>query len=177
MNLKLYLESILLLSGDELKISELCKFFRKDHQEITKILNEIKDERKNTGINVEMDTENVYLTTNPASGEIVHKFFNQESKPKKLSGAALETLSIIAYRQPVTKSDIEGIRGVSAEGVIQNLEDKKLIRICGKKDSVGRPNLYEVTDRFFSYLKINSIEELPNYDEVKRHIERENEDK
>lgn len=177
MNLKVYLESILLLSGDELKISELCKFFRKDHQEIIKILNEIKDERKNSGINVEIDGENIYLITNPASGEIVHNFFNQESKPKKLSGAALETLSIIAYRQPVTKSEIEGIRGVSAEGVIQNLEDKKLIRICGKKESTGRPNLYEVTDRFFTYLKIDSIEELPNYDEVKSHIERENENK
>jgi segregation and condensation protein B len=177
MNLKLHLESILLLSVEELKISELCKFFKKNQEEMIDILNEIKEERKNTGINLEIGRENVYLITNPASGEIVHRFFNQESKPKKLSGAALETLSIIAYRQPVTKSEIEAIRGVAVEGVVQNLEDKKLIRVCGKKDGIGRPNLYGVTDRFFSYLKINSIEELPNYIEVKEYIERENESK
>ena len=100
-------------------------------------------------------------------GEIINDFFQQESKPKKLSGAALETLSIIAYRQPITKGEIEAIRGVSVDRIIQNLEEKKFVRVCGKKEAVGRPNLYEVTDKFLSYIGIRSIEELPNYFEVK----------
>lgn len=69
----------------------------------------------------------------PSVERIINDFFQQESKPKKLSGAALETLSIIAYRQPITKGEIEAIRGVSVDRIIQNLEEKKFVRVCGKK--------------------------------------------
>lgn len=167
MELKNKIEAILFLGGDDLKIKELSKFFAIPVENIIKILEELKEDRVDTGINIEITGEVVNLVTNPRYGEVINNFFEQETKPKKLSGAALETLSIIAYRQPVTKSEIEAIRGVAVDRIIQSLEEKKFIRVCGKKESIGRPNLYEVTPKFLGYIGIKSIEELPNYKEVK----------
>lgn len=165
------IEAILLLGGDEIKIKELCRFFSIPLEEMLKILENLKENRRETGINIEISDEVVSLVTNPIYGEVINNFFEQETKPKKLSNAALETLSIIAYRQPITKGEIEAIRGVSIDRIIQNLEEKKFIRVCGKKESIGRPNLYEVTDKFLSYIGIKHIEELPNYFEVKESSE------
>ena len=80
---------------------------------------------------------------------------------KKLSRSALETLSIIAYKQPVTKSELEKIRGVSCDYAIQKLLEKELITITGRADSIGKPLLYGVTTRFLDYFGIKSIEDLP----------------
>lgn len=171
MEIKNRIEAILLLGGDEIKIRELCKFFSLSLEEMLKILDELKEDRRDTGINIEINGEVVSLATNPICGEVINSFFEQETKPKKLSGAALETLSIIAYRQPITKGEIEAIRGVSADRIIQNMEEKKFVRVCGKKETIGRPNLYEVTDKFLSYIGIKNIEELPNYFEVKGSCE------
>ena len=172
------IEAILLLGGDEIKIKDLCKFFSLSIDEVMKILEDLKIERKNSGINIEISGELVYLVTNPLYGESVNQYFEHEAKPKKLSGAALETLSIIAYRQPITKSEVESIRGVSVDRIIQNLEEKKFVRVCGKKDGIGRANLYEITDKFLGYIGISSIAELPNYLEVKgRPEDGGNEDK
>lgn len=165
------IEAILLLGGDEIKIKDLCKFFSLSVDEIMKIIEDLKFDRKNSGINVEVSGELVYLVTNPLYGETVNQFFEHETKPKKLSGASLETLSIIAYRQPVAKSEIEAIRGVSVDRIIQNLEEKKFIRVCGKKEGMGRANLYEITDKFLGYIGITSIDELPNYLDIKGRTE------
>jgi len=165
------IEAILLLSGDDLKVAELAKYFKKNDDYIRNILFAIRDELRDRGINLHIKGERVYLATNSKCGESVHNFFNQEGRPKKLSPAAMETLSIIAYRQPVTKSEIEGIRGVAVDGVMHSLEEKKLIFICGKKEGIGRPNLYGVTDNFLAYMGIDSIEELPNYREVREQID------
>lgn len=178
MSIQNKIEAILLLGGDEVKIKDLCKFFSLSIEEIMKILEDLKLERKNSGINIEFSGEFVYLVTNPLYGEFINQYFEHESKPKKLSGAALETLSIIAYRQPITKSEVESIRGVSVDRIIQNLEEKKFVRVCGKKEGIGRANLYEITDKFLGYIGISSINELPNYLEVKgRPEDGGNEDK
>jgi len=80
---------------------------------------------------------------------------------KKLSRSALETLSIIAYKQPVVKSELEKIRGVSCDYSIQKLLEKELITIVGRAETIGKPLLYSVTDRFMDYFGINSLEDLP----------------
>lgn len=171
------IEAILLLSGDDLQIEELSKYFKKGMDTIKDILFDIREEMRDRGINLYVKGDRVYLATNPKSGETVHCFFNQESRPKKLSAAAMETLSIIAYRQPVTKGDVEDIRGVAVDGVMSSLEEKKLIAVCGKREGIGRPNLYEVTDTFLAYMGIESVEELPNYREVRDRIDGKDEDK
>ncbi len=171
------IEAILLLSGDDLQIEELSKYFKRGMDTIKDILFDIREEMRDRGINLYIKGGRVYLATNPKSGETVHCFFNQESRPKKLSAAAMETLSIIAYRQPVTKGDIEDIRGVAVDGVMNSLEEKKLIAVCGKREGIGRPNVYEVTDTFLAYMGIESVEELPNYREVRERIDGKDEDK
>lgn len=177
MGLKTQIEAILLLGGEETKIKDISKFFNISLEQTLSILQELKKERKGTGINIELHEELVYLVTNPICGEIVNKYFQQESKPKKLTTASLETLSIIAYNQPMTKTEIESIRGVSVDRIIQNLEEKRFIRVCGKKESIGRPNLYEITEKFLGYLGIDSVEELPNYFEIKEKLNGTNENK
>ena len=85
----------------------------------------------------------------------------RQQSSKKLSRSALETLSIIAYKQPVTKSELEKIRGVSCDYAIQKLLEKELVTITGRADSVGKPLLYGVTAKFMDYFGINSLDDLP----------------
>lgn len=166
MNIKQEIEGILFLSGEGVKIKELSKHFSLSFINMMDILKELKEERKNTGLNLSFEEDKVFFVTNPICGEGINNFFEQEAKPKKISAAALETVSIIAYKQPITKSEIESIRGVSVDRLIQNLEEKRFVRVCGKKNTTGKPNLYEITEVFLAYLGINSVEELPNYKEI-----------
>jgi segregation and condensation protein B len=167
MSIKNKMEAIMLIGGDEIKISDLAKHFELTEKETTDILRDLKFERRNTGISLEITGDNVYFVTNPKYGEDVTNFFERDWKPRKLSAAALETLTIIAYKQPITKSEIAAIRGILVDGVIFSLLEKQLIRICGKKSGPGRPNLYEVTDKFLGYINIDNIEDLPGYTDLK----------
>jgi segregation and condensation protein B len=107
------------------------------------------------------------LYTRPEFGEFVRQLFPGR-KPERLSGPAMETLAIIAYRQPITKSAIEAVRGVACDGMIQKLLDRDLIRIGGRAELPGRPLLYETTDLFFEHFGIRSIDELPNASELRK---------
>ena len=91
----------------------------------------------------------------------------RQQSTKKLSRSALETLSIIAYRQPVARSELEKIRGVSCDYALQKLLEKELVTITGRADSVGKPLLYGVTDRFMDYFGIRSLTDLPQPKEFK----------
>jgi segregation and condensation protein B len=90
-----------------------------------------------------------------------------EKKPSRLTPSALETLAIIAYRQPVTRSSIEAVRGVSVDGPMQTLLDRNVVRIAGRADLPGRPLLYETTDLFLEHFGIKSVDELPNAAELR----------
>jgi len=98
--------------------------------------------------------------TKPAYQASIGILLKQQSK-KRLSNSALETLSIIAYKQPVTKSEAEQIRGVNCDYTIQKLLEKELIEIKGKSDGVGRPLLYGTSQKFMDYFGINDLKELP----------------
>ncbi len=90
-----------------------------------------------------------------------------DKKPERLSAPALETLAIIAYRQPITKAAIEAVRGVSVDGVMQKLLDRNIVRIAGRADLPGRPLLYETTELFFEHFGIRSVDDLPNSAELR----------
>lgn len=107
------------------------------------------------------------LYTNPDFGGFVKHLFPGR-KPKRLSGPAMETLAVIAYRQPVTKAAIDAVRGVSSDGMLQKLLDLELVKIGGRADLPGRPLLYETTDFFFEHFGIKSPDELPNALELRR---------
>lgn len=100
-------------------------------------------------------------------GEFVRQLFPGR-KPERLSGPAMETLAIIAYRQPITKAAIEAVRGVSCDGMIQKLLDRDLIRIGGRAELPGRPLLYETTELFFEHFGIRTIDDLPNSSELRK---------
>lgn len=170
MDIKNEIEAILFIGGEDIKIKDLAKFYSVSVEKIIPIIYELKGERKSTGINIEISEDTIYLISNPKYGEKINNFYEQEKRPKKLSSQALETLSIIAYKQPITKSEIESIRGVKVDSIIGTMEAKKFVRICGKRETIGRPNLYEITDKFLGYLGIDTVEELPNYKEVKEKL-------
>jgi len=90
-----------------------------------------------------------------------------QKKPERLSAPALETLAIIAYRQPVTKAAIEAVRGVSVDGMLQKLLDRNIVRIAGRAELPGRPLLYETTELFFEHFGIKSVDDLPNASELR----------
>ncbi|TDT69115.1 segregation and condensation protein B [Hypnocyclicus thermotrophus] len=171
------LEAILFLKAKDISMKELANFFELDIEDMKRALFQLKELRKDNGINVKIENEKVSLVTNPNCGEAVYRYFNPEVKPKKLSRAAFETLTIIAYNGPITKSEIEKIRGVNVDGVVSSLHEKKLVKVVGKAEKIGNPNLYEVTEDFCAYLNINSLEELPNYREIREKIKENQENK
>ena len=93
-------------------------------------------------------------------------------RPPKLSHPALETLAIIAYRQPITRAEIEQIRGVAVDGVVQTLVERELIEVCGEAEAPGRPRLYGTTQFFLEHFGLKGLDELPAADELRRiHVE------
>jgi segregation and condensation protein B len=104
--------------------------------------------------------------TNPDYSPILRKFY-QKTQSERLSSASLETLAIIAYKQPVTRLDIESIRGCDTSGVLKNLLEKRLICIAGRKNALGRPFVYRTTQQFLEYFGLRTIEDLPKLEEFK----------
>jgi len=133
-----------------------------EETEVLKIIAAIQQKYFHGNLAIELvKINNGYqFLTKKAYHPVVSQLQLQRSK-KKLSQAALETLAIIAYRQPVTKLEIEQIRGVNCDYSIQKLLDKELISIAGKADTVGRPLLYATSNQFADYMGINNISELP----------------
>ncbi|BCX49219.1 segregation and condensation protein, ScpB [Haloferula helveola] len=107
------------------------------------------------------------IFTRAEYGEFVRQLFPGR-RPERLSAPAMETLAIIAYRQPITKAAIEAVRGVSCDGMLQKLLDRELVRIGGRAELPGRPLLYETTDIFYEHFGIRSIDDLPNSAELRK---------
>jgi segregation and condensation protein B len=109
------------------------------------------------------------FVTDPAAVHWVRQLY-PEAKPTRLTGPQLETLAIIAYRQPVTRADCEAVRGVAVDSVVQVLLERSLIKIAGRADVPGRPLLYETTEYFLQHFGLRHVDELPNSSELKRVV-------
>lgn len=107
------------------------------------------------------------FVTDPAAARWVRQLY-PEAKPTRLTGPQLETLAIIAYRQPVTRADIEAVRGVAVDSVMQVLLERALVKIAGRAEVPGRPLLYETSEYFLQHFGLKTVEELPNAQELKR---------
>lgn len=127
-------------------------------------LNEGYQER-HAGITIEEIAGGYQMLSNPGYVSYIRKFYKTKHK-EKLSKPALETLAIIAYKQPVTRADVELIRGVNSDGIVANLLDKELIKLAGRKDVPGRPFLYATTKQFLEYFGLKSLDNLPNLAEL-----------
>lgn len=170
--LKSIIESLLFTWGDPLDISDIAKILGKNKKEISLLLDEMTDDfdYNRRGIKIIKTNNSYQLGTRPEHFEWIRKL-NNEKPERILSNAALETLSIIAYRQPVIKSDIEAIRGVRCDRVIETLLEKALIVDMGRMDRIGRPILYGTTDSFLRAFGLESLNELPK---LKDNIDEDN---
>ena len=139
-----------------------------DTRVIRKLVNELKQEYSDSqrSFDITEVAGGFQFVTSPVYGRWLKKLYNIKQN-NYLTGPSLETIAIVAYRQPVTKADIEFVRGVSVDGVVSSLQQKGFIKIVGKKDVVGKPFLYGTTPLFLQYFGLNSIEELPVLSEFK----------
>jgi segregation and condensation protein B len=111
-------------------------------------------------------SEGWQMVSHPDCARWVRQLF-PGPKPARLSPPALETLAIIAYRQPITRADVEAVRGVTVEGVLQNLMERGLVNISGRAELPGRPLLYETTQFFLEHFGLRNLDELPNAEELR----------
>lgn len=165
LKIKGIIESLLFAYGDPMSIRDLQKVLNLPSKEIKNAIDQLqKDyEHRQSGIKV-LKLEDSYQLASVEENEKYIRMVLDKSKKKSLSGATLETLTIIAYLQPVTRIEIEEIRGVKCDRVIKNLLDHKLIYEAGKLDKIGRPILYRTTDNFLKLMDIESIKQLPDID-------------
>ncbi len=164
--IKSILESILFIAGEPLTIEALKKILEIGESEIERLVKELVSEYslKNSGLLIVEVAGGVQMVTNPASAPYVKKLL-ATTIPTRLSQQSLETLSIIAYKQPIIKAEIEAIRGVNSDGVVRTLLERKLIKILGRKEVPGRPLMYGTTKEFLQYFGLKDLSELPTLKE------------
>jgi len=159
------LESLLLVADGPAPVSQFAAALEVNARAVEAALDELAALYANAhrGLSIQCDRDRVQLTTHPAAAAAVETFLGLEST-QRLSRPAVETLSIIAYQQPVTRPQIESIRGVNCDGVIKSLLTKGLIEEMGRTDGPGRPVLYATTPLFLQHFGLSSIKELPPLD-------------
>lgn len=164
-NLSAIIEAILFVSGDPVRTDSLAHAMNLTVSELNEALEVLADHLalENRGIQLNRSGETVFLSICPQYAPQVETFL-QPLQKQPLSQAVLETLSIIAYRQPVTKGDIEAVRGVKCDYSVQNLLNKGFIEECGRRETLGRPILYRTTDAFLQHFGMETLEDLPNVD-------------
>ena len=151
------IEALVFLSKEIVNIKDLSTFFSISIEEINKIVDELVKDYKDRGINFVVEDGNLLIRTNPLNGETIKNYFMPELKVRKLSKSSLEVLTIVAFKGPITKTEIEEIRNTGVDHIVPVLLEKKLIKVVGKKKTLGNPNLYEVTDDFYNYLQKNAV--------------------
>ena len=164
---KSIIEAILFCVGKEVNIKELVTVLELSEQEVINIIENMRldYEKENRGMQIIKLNDGYQMCTKKEYYDYIYPIVDKRNKPK-LSQAALETLSIIAYNPKVTRAEIESIRGVNSDGTIYKLLDHNLIEEAGKMDAPGRPTMYQTTKEFlrmFGYQNLDELPELPRY--------------
>lgn len=165
--LKSAIEAIVFAAGGPVELSDLADVFSEaSKEEISERLEEIRQQFNEGagGFRLEQTGGGFRFVTSPELDPYLRKFFARKSEGR-LSMAALETLAIVAYRQPVTAPEVSDIRSVNSAGVLRTLLERKLIRIAGRKNVVGSPFLYRTTREFLTHFGLNDLEDLPKLEE------------
>ena len=160
------IEALLFAVGSEgLSVEDLTNILEKDADEVLKSLDKLNEKYKSedSGIELKLLGNSYKLTTKESEKEYLKKLATETSN--NLSEAALETLAIIAYNEPITRVQIDEIRGINSTQMVRNLIAKGLIENTGKSDLPGRPNLYKTTPFFLDYFNLSNIDELPEINE------------
>ncbi len=160
--LKGRIEAILFVAGEAVSVRDLARALQTEETEIRGALNALRDEYdfEQRGFLLKRFGDKVQLATRPLyAGDVVRLL--QPVQQQSLSQAAMETLAVVAYKQPVTRAEVEQIRGVKCDYSLQSLINKGLIREAGRKDTIGRPILFCTTDEFLSHFGLEGLEGLP----------------
>ena len=168
-------EALLFASGGVVEPESICLVLKVKKDEAEEVMKRLmaRYERRKGGIIIRKVGDGWQLSSNPAYYDDLCVYF-QETATGNLSRAAMETLTIIAYNQPVTRAGIEMVRGVNSDGVLAKLVERGLVEERGKADSPGRPTLYGTTDLFLKSLGISNLNELPDITQTLENSEGEN---
>lgn len=160
------IEGVLFVSGEGVDIDVFKTKFEMNDKEFNKCLDILKQKfNEESGINVIQYKGKVQLCSNPKIVDSISEILNP-IRERSLTKAALETVAIVAYKQPITRIEIENIRGVNSDYAVQLLQSNNLIEVVGRKDTIGKPLLFGTTDNFLKRFGLESIDKLPNYNEL-----------
>ena len=165
-NLESVIESVLFVSGEAVELKLLSEKFEVTEKALNKAIDNLcKKYNETSGIQIVKFKNKIQFATNPQNSGVIEAVLNP-IKEKVLSRATLETLAIIAYKQPITRLEIEEIRGVNSDYAIDLLAKNSLIEIVGRKDAIGKPLLFGTTDDFLKRFELMDLASLPKYEEI-----------
>ena len=161
------IESLLFVTGDSLKLSVMANILECSNDFTRELLDEltIEYEEEDRGIKIISTNDGYQFVTKSCNSEYVQKLLKTNIR-QSLSQASLETLAIVAYKQPITRVEIDEIRGVKSDRAIYTLSEKKLIEESGRKNAPGRPIIYATTDEFLKHFNFYSLDEMPSLEEL-----------
>jgi segregation and condensation protein B len=163
------------LAADQpINAGELCKIFLDgtDKDQLQSILDELKEEYSSRNLQVTEVADGYQLCTRHEYNDYIRKFLKLD-RSTRLSQPSLDTLSIIAYKQPLTRQEVDEIRGVDSSGVIKTLLEKKVIGPAGRKKVPGRPIMYRTTQKFLEYFGLKDLSDLPTLEDLREVLEGE----
>ena len=171
-NLDKIIESILFVAGDGVEYFDIADKLNVSVKDVEKAIEKLKTnlEKSESGIQVITFNKKAQLCSNSNYANEVAEVLNP-IKEKALTKAVMETAAIIAYKQPITRLEIEQVRGVNSDYAINNLIENKLIEVVGRKDAIGKPLMFGTTDEFLKRFNLNALTDLPDYDELLERIQ------
>lgn len=173
--MKSALETMMFMWGEPLEVRDAAAVLEADRGEIRELFKELMTEYEQEGRGIRIrEADDAFGFVTHIENDIFVKKLCTPVRVKRLSQAALEVLAIIAYRQPVTRSEIDSIRGIKSERVIDGLIDKGLVEVSGRSEGVGRPLIYVTTREFlkkFGFTTLDDLPEVPEYEELRRQPE------
>lgn len=174
-NLEKVIEGILFVSGDGVSVDDIAEKLEISKKEVANAIDKLKVEYEHRGINIVLYKGKAQMCSNPEIVDDISLVLNP-IKEKQLTKAALETVAVIAYKQPITRLEIEEVRGVNCDYALQLLSNFKMIEVVGRKDAIGKPLLFGTTEEFLKRFQISDISELPDYNELLDRIKLIHED-
>ena len=170
--LKSIIENVLLAADQPVHVDELEKIFLNmaEKNDLQLILEELKEEYQYRNLQILEVADGYQLCTRHEFNDWIRKFLKLD-RSSRLSQPSLDTLSIIAYKQPLTRQEVDDIRGVDSSGVIKTLLEKKVIGTAGRKKVPGRPIMYRTTQKFLEYFGLKDLSDLPTLEDLKEELE------
>ena len=164
------IESLLFVAGESLKLTEIASILQCSTAFTKKVIGELQEkyEEESRGIRIIVTNDEYQFVTKPCNSEFVQQLLKTNTR-RSLSQASLETLAIIAYKQPITRVEVEEIRGVKSDRAIYTLAEKSLIEENGRKSVPGRPIIYVTTSEFLKHFDFQNLNEMPSFEDFNKN--------